>query len=157
MCYFHCQTNISPAFINSVAECIKIAGISVRMQYALGEKYYDNQEESRRIKAFLGHDREGKTASQDSSMTPQRAAHLQRSSTYRKKKQKNKITVHLKRNKWQDRKEQYLSASHCVQHIKEQILHPSHSLSSSKHGSSIVALWSPCHVGQAKTNVMSVQ
>ena len=63
--------NITQAFINSLAVCIKIAGISVQIQYAGGKTMIIQS-----IEAFLGQDEERKTASQESSITPQRAAPL---------------------------------------------------------------------------------
>lgn len=70
MYYFHFQTNISAAFINSLAVRVKIAGISVQIQYAWGKSIMITTKK-KSIEAFLGHDRERKTAPQDSSMTPQ--------------------------------------------------------------------------------------
>lgn len=56
----------------------------------LGEKYYDNKKKS--IKAFLGQDQMRKTASQESGMTPQWAAHLVCSSPARTKGKKLQST-----------------------------------------------------------------
>lgn len=110
---FHFQTNISAAFINSLAVCVKIAGISVQIQYTWGESIMIIKKK-KSIKAFLGHDRERKTASQDSSMTPQWAAHLECSSLAHTEEKKKKITGHLKRNKRQESKEQTTFLLHTV-------------------------------------------
>lgn len=157
MYYFHFQTNISAAFINSLAVRVKIAGISVQIQYAWGKSIMITTKK-KSIEAFLGHDRERKTASQDSSMTPQWAAHLECSSPAHTEEKGEKNYSPLEEEQvTRKQRTNNLSASHCVQLNKEQILHPNQALSSSKHDCSIVALWSPCHVGQDKTNVMSMQ
>lgn len=130
--------------------CLKIARIGVATDtISLGEKYYDNFFFKKRIKAFLGHDRETEASSQDSSMTPQWAARccsLAHPETNYSPLEEEQVTRTQRTNN--------LSVSRCVQLNKEQILHPNQAPS---NDSSIVALWSPCHVGQAKTNVMSMQ
>lgn len=104
------QTNITLAFINSLAVCIKIAEIRVQIQYAGGKSIMIIKS----IKAFLGQNQERETASQESGMTPQRAAHLVWSSPARTIKKPKKNTVHLKRDKWQDCKEQTTFLSNTV-------------------------------------------
>lgn len=124
------RTNISTVFINSLSAHVKIA-VSEYRYNMLGEKYYDNKKYqgiSRphpREKNGFPSIRHGSPVS--GSITA--ALHIEK-----------EITVHLKRNKSQDDKEQTAFLLHSAQHKEEQNLHPNHTLSSSKHDSSIVAL-----------------